>query len=482
MPKRHPEAWSISLTRLQLFLQLFSPWQWYCSTRTFSNSLETTLTVMALYYWPWRMFKAAALTKENPKQANPLGNIWDLRASLCLAAFAVVLRPTNILIWATTAIMALTRVSLKGSSPLTWSAIALLAREALLCGSLVLAMSAVSDYFYFGFWTFPPYNWLNFNISKSLAVFYGRNPWHYYLSQGIPLLCTTSLPFALYGLYKPATSSTNESNILRVLSYTVFTTVGALSLISHKEVRFIYPLLPILNITAAPAAASFFTSPPARTSKSANPRSRLCNKPYLLAALGVNLVLAGYLSFLHQPAPLNVLSYLRKEYERIHPTSVQLAHKTHQPPQTHEELFALFLMPCHSTPWRSHLYYPGLDAYALTCEPPLDTQPDTPARDNYRDEADRFYDDPVGFLTDELFTPQRRIDIPLPRYIVGFEGVEPWLLKFLETERGKTLGIKLRLVWSGFNGFFNEDWRRSGRMLVWDTGLYDNAPAPKHPS
>jgi phosphatidylinositol glycan class B len=463
----------------QLFLQLFNPWQWYCSTRTFSNSLETTLTIMALYYWPWAMFHAAKPTKENPKPANTLGTIWELRASLCLAALAVVLRPTNVLIWATIAGMALTKLCLSKSEPLTWSAILVLARETVLCGSFVLAISVVSDYLYFGFWVFPPYNWLTFNISKSLAVFYGRNPWHYYLSQGIPLLCTTSLPFAFWGLYKPTTASTNESNTLRVLSYTVFTTTGALSLISHKEVRFIYPLLPILSILAAPAAALCFTSsPPPSSSKSANTRPRLRRKPYLLAALGVNFILAGYLSFLHQPAPLNVLTYLRKEYERIHPTSVQIAHKAHQPPSSREELFALFLMPCHSTPWRSHLYYPGLDAYALSCEPPLDTQPNTPARDNYRDEADRFYDDPIGFLANELFAPQRALDIP--RYIVGFEGIEPWLVQFLETPKGRSLGMKPRRVWGGFNGLFNEDWRRSGRMLVWDTGVYEDAPPMKN--
>jgi phosphatidylinositol glycan class B len=32
-----------------------NPWQWYCSTRTFSNSLEATLTIAALYYWPWEL-------------------------------------------------------------------------------------------------------------------------------------------------------------------------------------------------------------------------------------------------------------------------------------------------------------------------------------------------------------------------------------------------------------------------------------------
>ncbi|KAL7823458.1 family 22 glycosyltransferase [Trichoderma gracile] len=503
-----------------LFMQLLNPWQWYCSTRTFSNSLETTLTVMALTYWPWQLLGAAPYSiKENAAPFNVLrGKLWSLRASLCLAALAVVLRPTNVLIWLTIVFLALTRISLQGTSPLSLSTVVVLFREAILCGSLVVGLSVLADRLYFGFWTFPPYNFLNFNISKSLAVFYGRNPWHYYILQGIPLLCTTSLPFVVPALFKPSSKTPTQANILRTLSYTVFTTVVALSLISHKEVRFIYPLLPALSVLAAPRAASFFTSvpktspppsisstaaqisdapPPPQPSGTKSPtnvrRARLRNKPLLLTALGINVLLAGYLSFLHQPAPLTVLSFLRKQYERIHPFAVRLAHETHyrSPPPppplnataaadrhpSREPLFALFLMPCHSTPWRSHLIYPGLSAYALTCEPPLHTLPGTPERDLYRDEADRFYDDPVSFLRGELFAPGNPAVVPVPRYIVGFEGVEPWLREFLETTpEGKGLGVReLRRVWAGFNGFFNEDWRRAGYMVVWDTGVYEES-------
>jgi GPI mannosyltransferase 3 len=67
----------------------------------------------------------------------------------------------------------------------------ILFREAITCGSVVIAVSAVSDFYYFGEWTFPPYQWLNFNISQDLAVFYGRNDWHYFLSQGLPILLTS---------------------------------------------------------------------------------------------------------------------------------------------------------------------------------------------------------------------------------------------------------------------------------------------------
>lgn len=47
-------------------MSMCSPFQWFCSTRTFSNSLETTLTIMALYYWPWELFGEKEVVKENP--------------------------------------------------------------------------------------------------------------------------------------------------------------------------------------------------------------------------------------------------------------------------------------------------------------------------------------------------------------------------------------------------------------------------------
>jgi hypothetical protein len=36
-------------------MTLLSPWQWFCSTRTLSNSLETVLTIVALNFWPWAL-------------------------------------------------------------------------------------------------------------------------------------------------------------------------------------------------------------------------------------------------------------------------------------------------------------------------------------------------------------------------------------------------------------------------------------------
>ncbi|KAL1858952.1 hypothetical protein VTK73DRAFT_7721 [Phialemonium thermophilum] len=505
-------AWSA------FWVAVFNPWLWYCSTRTFSNSVETTLTVVALYHWPWEMLGDAKEAKEDVLSSHD--SVKGLRISLVSAAVAVVLRPTNLLIWLAILTLALSRLTLDGSSPLGRRSLVVLVREIAVCGLSVLTVSLVSDRLYYGFWTFPPYRFLHFNLSQSLAVFYGHMPWHYYLSQGVPLLTTTFLPFSLLGLVKQASPSTSRStlqaNTLRTLTFTVLTTVGSLSLISHKEVRFIYPLLPILHILAAPFVSSFFTAEDpvdsrGDTSPAASGRwgtrpsqstTTLRHKFFLAHILSINILLATYLSVFHQPAPISVVHFLRTEFERVHPDRLHL-HRDGSSGDDADPLFALFLTPCHSTPWRSHLVYPRLRARALTCEPPLHTKPGSPEREAYLDEADRFYhrDDAafvsgsgpskgtwgVGFLDREMWPRRRAVDAAadggeegvseerageVPRYLVGFEGIEPVLTAFFQGEAapGRALGVNLTRRWEAFNGLFNEDWRRRGKLVVWDTG------------
>ncbi|OHW91252.1 GPI mannosyltransferase 3 [Colletotrichum incanum] len=488
-----------SVSWFALFMSMFSPFQWYCSTRTFSNSLETTLTIMALNYWPWELLGDIKPEKENPKPAKSIlhtpGTLTSLRLSLILAAIAVLLRPTNVLIWATVATATLTRPLFTRSSVLTAQTVFILIREAVLCGALVLYLSLASDRLYFGEWAFPPYKFLYFNLSQSLAVLYGRNDWHYYLSQGLPLLSIAYLPFVLIALYRPpSTSSKIRTQTLKTLSRTVYVMIATLSLVSHKEVRFIYPLLPILHVLAAAPLTDFFTSPaPTPTSKSPLPKPRLRHKRLLTSALALHALLSFFLTLLHQPAPLTVLAFLRNSYSRLHPaisaSSTPISPASALTNSSSEELFVLFLTPCHSTPWRSHLIHPTLRARALTCEPPIHTAPNTPERISYRDEADRFYDDPQLFLSTELWptggtekgnlgadanapsAPSTAAE-DIPRYIVGFEGIEPWLLDFFGGLHGQRFGVRPKRVWQGWNGFFNEDSRRRGKLVVWDTGLY----------
>lgn len=477
-------AWTV------LTISIFSPWQWFCSTRTLSNSLETALTVAALYYWPWSLYEHAnaALAEPNePKTvtrtnwtfigtSNILQAVQDmkhLRLSLFLAAIACLLRPTNLLIWLSIVTISVTRLGLRGKSLASWNDLFLFTREALICGLGALAVSIISDRLYFGFWTFPPYQWLHFNISQDLAIFYGQNRPDYYFTEGLPMLLTTYLPFGIIALVS-ATSlansysfSTRTSNIRFQFAFTVLVMVCTLSLISHKEVRFIYPLLPILHILLAPHISTFFNfaSIPAPSSGGLGDRAKptLCLpatfRRGLLIALGItNVAIAMYTSLVHQRGVIDVMAFLRNDYERVH-----LSIKG-ELLSIENETFAGFLMPCHSTPWRSHLVYPNLHAWALTCEPPLDIPAGTLERVNYRDEADRFFDNPERFLTEEVGSKSR----PWPRYLVAFEGEEGLEETLRRHVEGVMEGWTLKRTKSFFNSHWHDDDRRIGRIVVWE--------------
>jgi phosphatidylinositol glycan class B len=352
-----------------------------------------------------------------------------------------------------------------------------LIREAILCGSVVITISAASDFYYFGEWTFPPYQWLNFNINQDLAVFYGRNDWHYYLSQGLPLLLTTYLPFALVAILHATSLPTSDIRFL--LTVTIFTTLSTLSLVSHKEVRFIYPLLPLLHILAAPIITSFFqttamkvTHPPPFPS---TPRTEIITilhrKKLLALLLALNIGIASYTTLVHQAGVISVTKFLRTEYEALaldgrgrllsDPEAGMHDEVKKKTDYDDSETFVGFLMPCHSTPWRSQLFYPGLKAWALSCEPPIHLAPHSIERESYRDEADRFYDNPAKFLKEEVNNKEK----PWPRYIAGFESIKDVLKEYYENEMQ---GFVVKERWRAKNSHWHDDPRRKGDVVVWE--------------
>ena len=247
--------------------------------------------------------------------------------------------------------------------------------------------------------------------------------------------------------------------------------------------RFITPLLPILHILAAPHVTSFFITLLDVAGSSSNnnaPRPLgLKRKPALLAVLLVNVVIGGYLASFHAAAPISVMSFLREEFERVHPDHLDISRPAPAAAETiPNELFALFLTPCHATPWRSHLVYPALRARGLTCDPPVETAPGSAERRDYQHEDARFFADPASFLRDELW-PRAAPGEDVPRYIVGFEGAVGDALEAYFGDRrpgnpGARHNVVLKEVWSAWNGLFSDDDRKAGRLVVWSTGFYDD--------
>ncbi|KAF2635843.1 hypothetical protein P280DRAFT_460937 [Massarina eburnea CBS 473.64] len=454
-----------------LVLSICSPWQWFCSTRSLSNCLETTLTATAVYYWPWHWTGPGEPNKRSQQRKTAsqdiLGPIYQLRLSLLLAAFACILRPTNALIWLSLSLPTVYQASSRQRY--------VLAREISFCGLLALACSILSDRVYYQTWTFPPLHFLYFNIARSLAVFYGRNRPDYYLTEALPLLLTTALPFAVTGVWRslsarscPTSRIDGLPQVLSRLAWTSIIVTGSLSLISHKEVRFLYPVLPFLHVLAAGPVASFFS-----------PQQPTSRRAILTFLLTVNLLVAGYASQVHQRGVIDVLSFLRHKhearnslstYEAVPPIAWKVSNTT-----------VGFLMPCHSTPWRSHLIYPEINAWALTCEPPIDIP--LSERDAYLDEADQFYINPgpTDWLANNMEhiqtitasgsrsgshwarmdpTYKRADRRAWPQNLVFFAQLEPTLKDFL----GDTV---YKECWRGFNSHFHDDSRRVGDVVVW---------------
>jgi phosphatidylinositol glycan class B len=249
-----------------------------------------------------------------------------------------------------------------------------------------------------------------------------------------------------------------------------------LSLISHKEVRFIYPLLPALHILAAQPLVRFFAPAIYYRSSAAYTPQRLL----LIFLVLVNAVIAFYTSVWHASGVLNIMTYLRQQHEaHVTDTSFFSGPKN-------KGITAGFLMPCHSTPWRSHLVYPTIDAWALSCEPPIDFSESEKAV--YRDEADQFYDDPAQFLQDNMAGGLRHLptrpsytttpaDPSLtgskhqhqwPDYLIFFQQLEPTLQPLLRMSF-------YRECWRTHNTAWHDDWRRTGDVIAWclDTAEQD---------
>uniref|UniRef100_A0A8C1HCV0 Mannosyltransferase n=1 Tax=Cyprinus carpio carpio TaxID=630221 RepID=A0A8C1HCV0_CYPCA len=160
-------------------------------------------------------------------------------------------------------------------------------------------------------WILVQWNFLKFNVLHNVAVFYGAHPWHWYFTQGLPVVLGRHLPLFLHG----CSLATKKHRILLI---TVLWTTAIYSLLAHKEFRFVYPVLPLCMIFSGECT-----------------NIKLCKHGGNLLLLLFSLIPALYTGLIQQRGPLDVMHDLQ-----------QLCDVSDS--QSSPEL--LFLMPCHSTP------------------------------------------------------------------------------------------------------------------------------------
>jgi len=298
-----------------------------------------------------------------------------MRMCIVFAVLACAIRPTNAIIWIYMFGLLTRRLKFRSSHTFAVvrdcaiigfvASIHCCAKQIVTCdvhSSLTLVAIFALDSAFYGRPTLSLVNFLQVNAS-SVSSFYGSSPWHYYLLQALPVLCSTSLPFVLHGM---RLALKNDEVKMKTMLGCIIWTLAVFSCIGHKEWRFLHPLLPMLHIFASRSLVELYhrsaeaeIDPQKHERNSAAKRVAIFPLPIRtrdLCLLLLAIPASIYVVFFHCVGQLQVMSYLRS-----------------LPP---ENLTSVgFLTPCHSTPWQAYLHRPELALpgrmWALGCEPPL---------------------------------------------------------------------------------------------------------------
>ncbi|SNX81655.1 related to ALG12 - alpha-1,6-mannosyltransferase [Melanopsichium pennsylvanicum] len=141
------------------------------------------------------------------------------------------------------------------------------------------------------FLLWPELHALLFNVIEGKSSEWGVSPWHAYATSLVPKLLAFTSPLILFGV---AAIVRGERSVVearaRFLLLTAVTHIAILSMLGHKEWRFVFYILPALNVVAAIGAGALLRSWLAKT--------------ILIALILLQVLLSlftGYLSSINYP-------------------------------------------------------------------------------------------------------------------------------------------------------------------------------------
>ncbi|XP_062516956.1 GPI mannosyltransferase 3-like isoform X2 [Corticium candelabrum] len=331
---------------MPMLCSLTSWFSFYCMPRTLANSLEAALITVTLSIW----FTSSSLRSSKC--------VW---VCFSIGALSVLIRPTSAVVWLVVFGTHLVAATNK---------LDFILLHVLPVAVIAAFVSVALDSYFYGKFVVALWNFFKFNVLYDLGSLFGTHPWHWYLSQGIPVVFGTHLPLCLLGVVNVPSR--------RLLLFVVMCCYVVIhSLLSHKEFRFMVPLLPLAAVYAGHFCSTI---------------SGKWRTTVLVSLIVFNTPVAVYTSLIHQRGTLSVMRYLDGEAQEGRVESV------------------LFLMPCHSTPLYSHFHH-NISLRHLDCSPSLDV--------DYVGEDDRFYGDPVNWLN-ESYSHEKE----LPSHIVIYDLLE----------------------------------------------------------
>eukprot|EP00831_Metopus_contortus_P019573 TRINITY_DN18507_c0_g1_i2.p1 TRINITY_DN18507_c0_g1~~TRINITY_DN18507_c0_g1_i2.p1 ORF type:complete len:302 (-),score=17.72 TRINITY_DN18507_c0_g1_i2:4-909(-) len=263
--------------------------------RQLSNSIETSFLLIAYYYWGQLQEK--------------FGKYDCLVAVLYTITFLI--RPTAGIIIGTLVVFQLYKFGKIGLFNLL---------KAFLFGAVPILVCAFAiDSWYFGSPQYTMWNFAKLNFFSGISKFYGVHSTLWYITSGIPYLLLTYLPFTAYGLYR---LMSREQNVEICYISVVYLTL--MSLLAHKEDRFLMPILPYLLMMAGYCLQSI---------RKASPKLGL---GLLLFSVITQFLALGIFNSVYRVGSLKIMDELRDLGEQV------------------DSVY--FFTDCHATPFYSHLH------------------------------------------------------------------------------------------------------------------------------
>ncbi|KAJ1509435.1 hypothetical protein HMI55_007382 [Coelomomyces lativittatus] len=270
---------------------------------------------------------------------------------------------------------------------------------------------------------FAPYQFLRFNVLHHGSAFYGVHPFHWYWTSGLPSVLGSFYFVWVWPWHGRGWRRGAGFPGSLPLKAMVVGTIGVFSMLSHKELRFLLDVYPLLMIGVGQGLVGLRHR---CTSTSSRHGCRWGSfRQWLVWITLVQAFMAGFFSRWHQRGNLDLMAYVR---------------------QRPGHLFAM--VPCHTVPGYAYFGH-VFKLHGLTCQPPpFFPQPN---------EETLFYLDPHTQLSQ--WDWESRWQFHAPDYVVVFDVL--WK-KYNQT------GVLLDYHECArfFYSYFTDDPRREGDLLL----------------
>ena len=92
---------------------------------------------------------------------------------------------------------------------------------------------------------------LFFNTVENRSSEWGSFPWHWYFTAALPKALHTNIPLVMLGMLNPYSNSRQERGTLWYYLFPTLCFLCLYSFLPHKELRFVFPAIPLFTLAAA---------------------------------------------------------------------------------------------------------------------------------------------------------------------------------------------------------------------------------------